>query len=162
MKTIVEQLANSLIKKDLHLLTAESCTGGLIAKVCTDAVGSSGWFDGAVVAYSNEMKIKLLNVWPELIEQYGAVSEEVVEQMVLGAELLAENDKKHVAIAVTGIAGPGGATKNKPVGTVCFAWAHGQKILAIETVHFIGGREEVREQTMEHALMRLDDLLVSI
>lgn len=159
MHTIIEQVANTLVKKNLHLISAESCTGGLIAKLCTDQAGSSQWFDGSVVCYSNEMKVKLLNVWPELIEQYGAVSEEVAEQMALGADLLEDNSKRHVTIAITGIAGPGGGSTEKPVGTVCFAWAHGQKILSVETAQFSGSRIEVREKTAEHALVRLIELL---
>ena len=162
MNSTIEQLANTLIKKNLHLLTAESCTGGLIAKVCTDSAGSSGWFDGGVVSYSNAMKVKLLNVPVESINQFGAVSEEVAEKMALGVNLITDNPKRYVSIAVTGIAGPGGATNDKPVGTVCFAWTHGPKVLAVETVHFIGGREEVRQQTMEHALMRLNNLLETV
>lgn len=162
MNSILEQLANNLIKKNLHLLTAESCTGGLIAKVCTDVAGSSGWFEGGLVTYSNAMKTKLLNVPVDLIERLGAVSEEVAEQMAIGANLIGDNPKRHVSLSVTGVAGPGGGTKNKPVGTVCFAWAHGPKVLATETVHFIGGRDEVRQQTMVHALQRLTALMEAI
>jgi nicotinamide-nucleotide amidase len=138
------------------LVTAESCTGGWIAKACTDAAGSSRWFQGGVVAYSNRLKIELLGVSEGLLAQHGAVSEPVVRAMAAGALARAGST---VAVAVSGVAGPDGGTVDKPVGTVWLAWAwRGQDgSLRIETrrERFPGGRDEVRRWAVRCALERL-------
>ncbi len=132
--------------------TAESCTGGGIAAALTDLAGSSDVFDRGFVTYSNASKTAMLGVDPALIEAEGAVSEAVARSMAAGA--LARSDAQ-CAMAVTGVAGPGGGTPDKPVGMVCFAWAvHGQPVVT-ETVHFAGDRGSVRRASVTHALRGL-------
>ena len=115
IEELVQKLAAKLIEKGWMLATAESCTGGMIAAACTDLAGSSQWFDRGFVTYSNEAKTEMLGVPAELIEKHGAVSEEVVRAMAEGA---IRHSRAQVSIAVTGIAGPGGGSAEKPVGTV--------------------------------------------
>jgi len=148
-------VANLLCKRQWMLATAESCTGGLIAAACTDLAGSSNWFERGFVTYSNAAKTELLGVPAELIEQFGAVSEPVARAMAAGA--LAHSHAQ-VAVAVTGVAGPGGGSVDKPVGTVWFGWATptGQHS---ECQHFAGDRAAVRAATVRHALTRLLGLL---
>ena len=138
------------------LVTAESCTGGWIAKACTDVAGSSQWFQGGVVAYSNALKVALLDVPEELLARHGAVSEPVVRAMAAGA--LARTSST-LAVAVSGVAGPDGGTVDKPVGTVWLAWAWRQEdgSFRVETrrERFAGGRDEVRRWTVRLALERL-------
>ena len=112
-------LADLLIKKSLKLVTAESCTGGMIAAACTDLAGSSAWFERGFVTYSNDAKAESLGISATLIADHGAVSEEVVRAMVQGA---ISHSKAQVAVAVTGVAGPTGGSRDKPVGTVWFGW----------------------------------------
>lgn len=131
------------------LVTAESCTGGWIAKVCTDLEGSSSWFDAGVVTYSYGAKEALLGVNPHTLERTGAVSEETVLEMVSGA--LARFGAG-VAVAVTGIAGPSGGTLEKPVGTVWIGWKHRGGYARAECFHFDGDRDAVRRQTVAAAL----------
>src|SRR5690606_11775962 len=114
-----------LQSRGLRVVTAESCTGGGIASALTDVAGSSGWFECGFVTYSNEAKIRYLNVPPGIIEQHGAVSEETVRAMVIGAVNNSLGDVA-VAVAVSGIAGPGGGSPEKPVGTVWFAWGNAE------------------------------------
>jgi nicotinamide-nucleotide amidase len=138
------------------LVTAESCTGGWIAKACTDVAGSSRWFHGGVVAYSNPLKVAFLDVPEGLLEQHGAVSEPVVRAMAAGA--LARTGGT-VAIAVSGVAGPDGGTVDKPAGTVWLAWAWREQDGSLRTEtrreRFPGGRDEVRRWTVRRALERL-------
>ncbi len=148
-------LVNLLIKNNLVLATAESCTGGMIAAACTDLAGSSAWFERGFVSYSNDAKIELLGVPTDLIEQHGAVSEAVARAMVQGA--LARSHAQ-VAVAVTGVAGPTGGSKAKPVGTVWFGFATPVGVLT-EMRHFEGDRAAVRTATVQHAFERLVDLL---
>ena len=131
------------------LVTAESCTGGWIAKTVTDIAGSSDWFDCGIVAYSYEAKEALLGVRPETLEQNGAVSRETVIEMVSGA--LARFGAT-IAVAVTGIAGPSGGTDDKPVGTVWIAWKRRGGYAHAEVFQFDGDREAVRRQTVARAL----------
>jgi nicotinamide-nucleotide amidase len=139
------------------LVTAESCTGGWIAKACTDVPGSSRWFLGGIVAYADCVKCHSLGVDPDAIRQHGAVSEPVVRAMAAGA--LRAFETATCAIAVSGVAGPDGGTRDKPVGTVWLAWAWRQQdgSLRIETCReqFPGGRDQVRRLTVERALERL-------
>jgi len=134
------------------VVTAESCTGGWIAKVMTEVDGSSGWFECGLVAYSYEAKQGLLGVNPQTLEVHGAVSRETVMEMVSGA--LAHVGAS-LAVAVTGIAGPGGGTADKPVGTVWLAWKKRGGYSRAELFHFEGDRDAVRRQTVEAALQGL-------
>jgi nicotinamide-nucleotide amidase len=132
------------------LALAESCTGGLIAATLTDVAGSSAWFDRGFVTYSNQAKMDMLGVKPETLQNYGAVSTETVTEMVSGALTHSNAD---CAIAVTGIAGPGGGTVDKPVGTVFIAWQwRGEKVQVMHK-QFVGNRQSVRRQTVKVALM---------
>jgi nicotinamide-nucleotide amidase len=156
----LQQLAWSvgerLLARAQTLVTAESCTGGWIAKACTDVAGSSRWFQGGVVAYSNSLKAALLDVPEGLLAQHGAVSEPVVRAMAAGA--LARTGST-VAVAVSGVAGPDGGTVDKPVGTVWLAWAWREQDGSLRTEtrrdRFPGGRDEVRRRTVRRALERL-------
>lgn len=151
-----EALARALRASGRVLVTAESCTGGWIAKVCTDLAGSSDWFDRGLVTYSNRAKTEELGVRPGTLERYGAVSEMVAAEMARGARAAAHAD---YAVAVSGIAGPGGGTPDKPVGTVCFGWVGPDDEPETETQRFEGDREAVRRQTVAHALDGLLDRL---
>jgi nicotinamide-nucleotide amidase len=134
--------------------TAESCTGGLVAGAITDIAGSSGWFDRGFVTYSNEAKVELLGVRAETLARHGAVSEGTAREMVAGA---LERSLASIAVAVTGIAGPGGGTADKPVGLVWFAWAvRGGSVDAISH-RFPGDRAAVRDGSVGAALAGLLD-----
>ena len=146
-------LAQLLLHRGWFLTTAESCTGGLIAAACTDLAGSSNWFERGFVSYSNAAKSELLGVDAALIERHGAVSEPVVRAMAVGALAHAH---AQVAIAVTGVAGPGGGSPEKPVGTVWLAWATPAGLTS-EVRHFAGDRAAVRQATVHHALTRLTE-----
>jgi nicotinamide-nucleotide amidase len=137
-----------LKKKGQTLATAESCTGGWVAQAVTSVAGSSDWFERGYVTYSNAAKRADLGVSKTTLDRYGAVSERVAREMALGA---LRKSRAGLALAVTGIAGPGGATPGKPVGTVCFAWAAGRGVRS-ETRRFRGGRSRVRRQAVVHAL----------
>lgn len=148
---LVGRLAAALEPRGWGMATAESCTGGRIAGLCTDRPGSSAWFDRAFVTYSNAAKVSMLGVDPRLIDTHGAVSEAVVRAMATGA--LARSSA-HVAVAVTGVAGPSGGSAEKPVGTVWFGWA-GPWGVQTERQCFPGGRSQVRGATVTHALQGL-------
>ena len=149
---LVLALAQALRDAGLRLATAESCTGGLIAAACTAVAGSSDWFVRGFVTYSNEAKTEAIGVDPTLIAAHGAVSEEVALAMARGA--LAHSHAQ-LAVAVTGIAGPGGATPGKPVGTVWIALARRGGAAQAELLRLRGDRAAIREQTVERALTRL-------
>jgi nicotinamide-nucleotide amidase len=151
-------LGDALRAQGLKLATAESCTGGLIAAACTAVAGSSDWFERGFVTYSNEAKTELLGVDAALITTHGAVSEEVARAMAEGA--LAHSHAQLV-VAVTGIAGPGGATPGKPVGTVWLAVAQRGGALHSEPLTLGGDRAAVREQTVQHALASLQARLLA-
>jgi len=144
-----EQVAETLRANDEMLSTAESCTGGWVAKACTDLAGSSEWFESAAVTYSNRAKQALLGVTPATLGKHGAVSRECALEMVAG--VLARFEA-NVAVAVTGIAGPGGGTPEKPVGTVWIAWQRRGHAARVEVFHFGGDRDAVRRQTVATAL----------
>lgn len=135
------------------LVTAESCTGGWIAKCMTDVPGSSAWFDCGMAAYSYEAKQALLGVRPQTLETHGAVSRECVVEMVSGALV---HSGATIAVAVTGIAGPGGGSDDKPVGTVWIGWKRRGGYARAEVFHFAGDRDAVRRQTVAAALRGLD------
>jgi nicotinamide-nucleotide amidase len=147
--TLVEALALVLRERGLHLVTAESCTGGLIAAACTSVAGSSDWFERGVVSYSNEAKTELLGVPAPLIAKHGAVSAEVARAMAEGALAHSSAD---LSLAVTGIAGPSGGTPDKPVGTVWLALARRSEPAQAVLLQLEGSRSEVREQTVDRAL----------
>jgi nicotinamide-nucleotide amidase len=130
------------------LVTAESCTGGWVAQAVTSVAGSSAWFERGFVTYSNAAKQELLGVKGKTLEKHGAVSEETAREMAQGA---LAHSKGTLALAVTGVAGPSGGTKAKPVGMVCFAWAT-RRGTRSETKHFSGDRQSVRRQSVIRAL----------
>jgi len=146
---LAERVGRALHARNLMIATAESCTGGWIAEAITMVPGSSAWFERGFVTYTYVSKREMVGVQGETLERHGAVSEEVVREMADGA---IERSHAQVAVAVSGVAGPGGGSPEKPVGTVCFAWAvkDGQK--RAETLHLGGDRESVRKQSVEHAL----------
>lgn len=138
------------------LVTAESCTGGWIAKTITDVDGSSAWFDCGLAAYSYEAKQALLGVRAETLLRHGAVSEETVLEMVAGALV---HSGASISVAVTGIAGPGGGTPEKPVGTVWIGWKRRGGYPRTKLFHFEGNREAVRRQTVGAALLGLEAMV---
>ena len=147
-----ERIGQALNARGATVTTAESCTGGWVAKVITDIAGSSAWFERGFVTYSNEAKSQMIGVKPATLEQYGAVSEPVVVEMAIGAIKAARAD---YAISISGIAGPDGGTASKPVGTVWFGFASaaGEGITRCEC--FSGDRENVRRQATAYALQTL-------
>ena len=149
---LVATLADALRARGWRLVTAESCTGGLLAAACTSAAGASDWFERGFVSYSNAAKTELLGVPAALIERHGAVSEAVARAMAEGALRHAPAD---IALAVTGIAGPGGAVPGKPVGTVWLGLAVQGRATATELLQLGGDRAAVRGQTVRVALRRL-------
>ena len=150
---LASAIGEQLAAKRLTLCTAESCTGGWIAKTVTDIAGSSAWFDCGLAAYSYEAKQGLLGVRPETLEHFGAVSRETVIEMVSGALV---HSGAGVAVAVTGIAGPGGGSEDKPVGTVWIAWKRRGGYAKAEVFHFDGDRDAVRRQTVASVLAGLE------
>ncbi len=155
ISALVKRLAAALMAADLFCATAESCTGGLIAAACTDLPGSSGWFNGGVVAYANSAKQDLLGVDPRLIMEHGAVSRAVVMAMARGAQRAL---RAECAMAVSGVAGPDGGTPDKPVGLVWIAVAAGESLVARQ-YQFSGDRAAVRLSTVRAALAGLAELL---
>lgn len=151
LSEITQQLAQTLLEQKRLVVTAESCTGGGVAYAFTELAGSSAWFERGFVTYSNEAKIEDIGVPAKTVEQYGAVSEQTVRAMVVGA---LENSLADVAIAVSGIAGPSGGSKNKPVGTVWFAWGN-KEIQQTACCLFSGNRQQVREQAIEYVIKSL-------
>ena len=145
-------LGRALGARGWRVATAESCTGGLVAAAITDIPGSSAWFERGFVTYTDEAKRDDLAVPAELLERHGAVSEPVALAMATGALARSRAD---VAVAITGIAGPGGATPGKPVGTVCFAFAQRDRVAEARTLHLDGDRAAVRAQSVDFALERL-------
>lgn len=145
---IAKEVLRLLAEKNLKITTAESCTGGLVAKLITDVPGSSAFFDMGFVTYSNEAKAKLLGVEQQTLEKHGAVSAETAGQMCRGAMKAANS---HIAVCATGIAGPGGGSEEKPVGLV-FVGVCGRAGTVVERCTFSGTRDEIRSQTAEYAL----------
>lgn len=152
---LAERVGDKLRIHRHMVCTAESCTGGWIAKMITDIPGCSDWFDCGLAAYSYEAKQALLGVRPETLTQYGAVSRETVLEMVSGALI---TSGASLAVAVTGIAGPTGGTPEKPVGTVWVAWKRRGRYPTAEVLHLDGDREAIRRQTVARALLGLLDL----
>jgi nicotinamide-nucleotide amidase len=148
---LAQRIGDALKARGLRLVTAESCTGGWVSMALTAVAGSSDWFERGYVTYSNAAKREDLGVQEDTLRRHGAVSEETAREMAAGA---LKRGGGQVALAITGIAGPTGGSAAKPVGTVCFAWAHGGKISS-ETRRFDGDRESVRRQSVLHALQGL-------
>ena len=155
LNELAQQLARALLQQHQTVAVAESCTGGWVAKVLTDLPGSSQWFERGFVSYSNAAKQELLGVSADTLDAAGAVSEATVQEMATGVLAHSPAD---LALAIRGIAGPGGAVPGKPVGTVCFAWATRAGQQRVATVQFAGDREAVRRQSVAHALQGLIDV----
>ncbi len=156
MQVVAKTVGEKLLAKGCFLSTAESCTGGLVAKLVTDVPGSSQWFERGFITYTNRAKREMLGVSAQTLSRYGAVSEATVREMAQGA---VRNSQADSSIAISGIAGPTGGSEEKPVGTVCMAWLTADQLLLAETCHFAGDREQVRESAALHALQRFCDLL---
>ena len=156
MKTLAKKVGAQLKARGALLVTAESCTGGWAAQALTAIAGSSAWFERGFVTYSNAAKEEMLGVRAATLSRHGAVSEQTAREMALGA---LAHSRGTLALAITGVAGPTGGSAEKPVGTVCFAWARKGKPASAETRHFAGDREAVRRQSVEHALGRVLELL---
>ncbi|HEY0333454.1 MAG TPA: CinA family protein [Stenotrophomonas sp.] len=150
-----ESLGQRLLAARERLVTAESCTAGWIAKAVTDVGGSSAWFDCGLAAYSYEAKQALLGVRLQTLEEHGAVSRETVVEMVSGALV---HSGATIAVAVTGIAGPGGGSADKPVGTVWIGWKRRGGYANAQLFQFLGDRDAVRRQTVAAALHGLESL----
>ncbi len=153
---LAEQVGRALMERHLMLVTAESCTGGWVGEAVTMVPGSSDWYERGFITYTYISKREMLGVKVDTLEKFGAVSEQTVKEMAAGA--LAASHAQ-VAVAVSGTAGPAGGTPDKPVGTVCLAWAlrNGEPIA--ETLHFAGDREAVRKRSVERALAGVLKLL---
>jgi len=151
-----QRVAQRLLVQNRKLAVAESCTGGWLSKVLTDIAGSSEWFDRGFVTYSNDAKMDMLGVNDLIIETEGAVSRLVVEEMAIGALF---NSDAQVSLAISGIAGPGGGTADKPVGTVWFAWGLHNEVPLTRLQHFSGDRDAVRSAAVLFALQQLELLL---
>jgi nicotinamide-nucleotide amidase len=156
LKALAASTGKRLQRAKAMLVTAESCTGGWVAQEVTSIAGSSAWFERGFVTYSNAAKQELLGVSLKTLKKYGAVSEQTAREMAVGA---LKRSRGTVALAVTGIAGPGGGTADKPVGMVCFAWVRKGKPPHSETRRFRGGREAVRRRSVLRALEGVLELL---
>jgi nicotinamide-nucleotide amidase len=146
---LAQTLGQQWLKKKQRIVTAESCTGGSLSALITAIPGSSQWFDRGFVTYSNQAKTEMLGVAAQLIASHGAVSEAVARAMALGA---LQHSHAQVSIAITGIAGPGGGSFEKPVGTVWIAWAQSADLVTAQCCLFQGSRQTIREQAVERAL----------
>ena len=149
LTSLAQQLGTHMVERGMTLATAESCTGGWIAKCITDVAGSSSWFERGFITYHNRAKVEMLGVSTQTLRLHGAVSQEVATEMVSGALAGSCAD---LAVAVTGIAGPGGGTPDKPVGTVWIAWRRRDHAPHIQRHLFAGDREQVRAQAVAQAL----------
>jgi len=156
LKKLARRAGELLLQRGFLLATAESCTGGWVAQAITSVAGSSQWFDRGFVTYSNEAKREMLGVRDDSLQDHGAVSEAVVREMAEGA--LARSHAQ-ISVAISGIAGPEGGSAEKPVGTVCLAWAVAGRLVRSRTVHFVGDRTAVRWQSVVMALQGILDLL---
>ncbi len=155
LSQLAEQISGVLLRRKLRMATAESCTGGWIAQFLTIFAGSSDWFEGGIVSYSNAMKQQILGVPEQVLEEHGAVSESVVLAMADGVTKIT---KTQLGVAVSGVAGPGGGSPEKPVGTVWLAVQLGGEAKA-RLHHFGGDRAAVRRQAVENALVLVAEML---
>lgn len=154
MADLTGELGVLLKAANAFVAVAESCTGGLVAQRITDVAGSSGWFERGLVTYSNRAKEELLGVSPDLLARHGAVSRECAEAMARGLLVMTPADW---GVAITGIAGPGGGSPEKPVGLVWFAWSHRRGAIDVVSRQFGGSRREIRSAAAEFALQGLVD-----
>jgi len=155
MKLELKKLSVLLLAKHIKLVTVESCTGGWIGKFITDAAGSSKWYEAGFITYSNQAKQRLVDVSEQLLEEYGAVSIQVAEAMAQGA---LSYFPSAISVSVTGVAGPGGGSEEKPVGMVCIACCY-QGISTSKRFDFSGDRDQVRRQTVERAIQLVLEVL---
>ena len=155
VKPVVLEIAALFLKNQWRLATAESCTGGLVASSITALAGSSDWFERGYVTYSNQAKSEDIGVDARLIEQHGAVSEEVARAMAQGTK---QSSRSNVTLSITGIAGPTGGSTEKPIGTIWFAWALHDGSVVAEKKLFSGDREAIRVQACDYSLARLLEL----
>lgn len=149
LQRLSEQVGAALKARGWMLASAESCTGGWVGEAVTAVPGSSHWYDRGFITYTNEAKQEMLGVASETLARFGAVSEETVREMVSG---VLTHSRAQVALAISGIAGPGGATPQKPVGMVCLAWGVKDGPIRVQTRHFSGDRQQVRAQAVAAAL----------
>ncbi len=156
MTDILQKVSKKLHINNLSLTSAESCTGGWVAKQITDLAGSSSIFDRGFVTYSNESKQDMLNVTKQTLDSFGAVSEQVAIEMAEGA---IKNSQADIALSITGVAGPDGGTTEKPVGMVCFGWKQRNHKTLSTTIHFDGDRDSVRAQAVDFALSGVINLI---
>lgn len=156
MDQLAAQVGAALHEHGRVLATAESCTGGGVATAVTEIAGSSAWFDRSFVTYSNQAKIDMLGVSPDTLARFGAVSEHTVREMVAGA---LRHSQAQIALAISGIAGPGGGTAEKPVGTVWFAWGIREGMTVARLHQLSGNRAEIRKQAVMIALQGVLELL---
>lgn len=152
LEILAQELGSALLARGEWLAVAESCTGGWLAQSVTAIAGSSGWFDRGFVTYSNAAKVDMLGVPETTLDRHGAVSEATARAMAQG---VLAHSRADWAVAITGIAGPSGGSPEKPVGTVCFAWAAKDGGCEAQTCHLAGDRGAVREQSVRHALSGL-------
>ncbi|MEP2616884.1 MAG: CinA family protein [Marinomonas sp.] len=155
MAQVAQKVGEQLQQKGYLLVTAESCTGGLIGAVCTEVAGSSAWFYGGIISYANEVKMQGLAVKEETLAAFGAVSEQTVREMCAGALHLGGN----ISVAVSGVAGPTGGSAEKPVGCVYIGWKIAGREAKVVRHQFSGGRQEVREATVLAALEGVAEVL---
>ena len=156
LESLAAELGAALAQRGERLACAESCTGGWVAQCLTAIAGSSAWFERGFVTYSNEAKESMLGVPRETLVAHGAVSEATAAAMAVG---VLANSRAEWSLAVTGIAGPSGGSPDKPVGTVCFAWAGQNRVLKTETHHFAGNRQAIRAQSVACAVRGVSDLI---
>jgi len=156
LEALSERVGECLLARRLMVVTAESCTGGWVAQAITATAGCSQWFERGFVTYSNSAKMELLGVQAATLERHGAVSEATVREMAEGA---LSRSHAQVAVAVSGIAGPGGGSLDKPVGTVCLAWAGSGFTTLARRAQFLGNRETVRRLAVAAALQGILDFL---
>jgi len=149
LQNMAKEVGSRLFEQNLTMATAESCTGGWVSKIITDLDGSSQWFDCALVTYSNQAKQDLLGVSAITLQEQGAVSQLTVKEMVLG---LVDRCNTDIGVSISGIAGPGGGTEDKPVGTVWMAWAKPGQLIETVKFQFDGDRDQVRSQAVYEAL----------
>ena len=154
-RNLIIKLASQCVERDISLVTAESCTGGLLSSLLTQEAGSSKWFDRGFVTYSNNSKIDSLGVRGETLENFGAVSQEVANEMSRGA---LKNSEANLGISITGIAGPAGGSSAKPVGTVYFSIANQEKVILEHKSDFKGSRETIRKESVIFVLNKLLNL----
>jgi len=152
---LIQKLASQCLGRDILIVTAESCTGGLLSSLFTQEAGSSKWFDRGFVTYSNNSKIDSLGVREETLGNFGAVSQEVANEMSTGA---LKNSEANLGISITGIAGPGGGSLAKPVGTVYFSIANQKKVILEHKADFLGSRETIRKESVLFVLNKLLNL----